>query len=350
MDRHLRAASLLRYPELARSLGLDPERLMAAEGLSPAQLSDQDRWIPAAPVARLLERSAAAAGHEDFGVRLAAGYRFSTLGPLSMVLREEPDLRSALDLLIRYQQAYNGILDLRLVEADAMATVQVRLDFGEPVPVRQALDQTTGSLVSIIRTLAGADWQPAEVCFSHPAPADPTVFHQVFGPALRFDRAFTGVRFPARDLDVPRPTADPTLRTYTRRLLPALPQPAAATSVDEVALVVDFLLPLGRCSMTQVSRDLGVQPRTLHRRLAGEGRSFSAIVQTTRIRRATSYLADGRYRLTEISALLGFATPSAFSTWFRQSFGTSASEWRAGSGAPSLSGGDGPEVRVSGSG
>ena len=94
-------------------------------------------------------------------------------------------------------------------------------------------------------------------------------------------------------------------------------------------LLVEFLLPLGRCSTVHVSNDLGVQPRTLHRRLIAEGQSFSAIVQSTRARLATHYLANERYSLTEISGLLGFATPSAFSTWFRQHFGTSASEWRA---------------------
>jgi AraC-like DNA-binding protein len=81
--------------------------------------------------------------------------------------------------------------------------------------------------------------------------------------------------------------------------------------------------------MAHVSRELGVQPRTLHRRLTAEGQSFSAIVADTRARLATHHLANERHSLTEISGLLGFGTPSAFSTWFRQHFGASASEWRA---------------------
>jgi AraC-like DNA-binding protein len=245
------------------------------------------------------------------------------------VLREEPDLRSALDLLIRYQHAYNGVIDLRLVESDGLATVQVRVDFGRPVPVRQSLDLSTASLMSTIRGLVSAAWEPRVVCFSHPAPADPTVFHQVFGSALQFDHEFTGVVFPSRDLDAATVTADPGFRPYAQQLLQSLPAPRAVTLADEVGSLVEFLLPLGGCSMARVSRDLGVQPRTLHRRLIAEGQSFSAIVQATRARLATHYLANERYSLTEISGLLGFATPSAFSTWFRQHFGTSASEWRA---------------------
>jgi AraC-like DNA-binding protein len=329
MERFVRWAALVGFPELCRSLGLDPLRLLAGVGLHAEEPFDQDTWIPAAPVALVLEQAAAASGCDDFGVRLNRWRRFSNLGPIALVLREEPDLRSALELLIRYQKAYNGVIDLRLVETDDLATVEVRVDYGQPVPVRQPLDLTAAALMTTIRGLVSATWEPLVVCFSHPAPADPAVFRQVFGPVLRFDHAFTGVVFPARDLDAATVTADPGFRPYARQLLQSLPVPRPATVVDEVGSLVEFLLPLGSCSMARVSRDLGVQPRTLHRRLVAEGQSFSAIVQATRERLATHYLANERYSLTEISGLLGFGTPSAFSTWFRQHVGTSASEWRA---------------------
>jgi AraC-like DNA-binding protein len=150
----------------------------------------------------------------------------------------------------------------------------------------------------------------------------------VFGSALRFDHECTGVVFPSRDLAAPTASADPGLRAYAQQLLQSLPTPRAVTVADQVCSLVEVLLPLGSCSMARVSRDLGVQPRTLHRHLIAEGQSFSAIVQATRVRLATHYLANERYSLTEISGLLGFATPSAFSTWFRPHFGTSASDWR----------------------
>ena len=329
MDRFVRSAALIGFPELARALGLDPERLLASVGLGSGELADQDKWIPAAPVALVLERAAAESGCEDFAVRMNSWRRLSGLGPIGLVLREEPDLRSALNVLIRYQHAYNGVIDLRLVESDDLAMIQVWLELGRPVPVRQSLDLTAGTLLSTIRALMPDDWEPRLVYFSHPAPADLTAFQQVFGTALRFDHELTAVAFPAGDLDSATVTADPGFRPYARQLLRSLPAPRAETVADEVSSLVEFLLPLGRCSMARVSHELGVQPRTLHRRLLTEGQSFAAIMQATRARLAAHYLANERYSLTEISGLLGFATPSAFSTWFRQHFGTSASEWRA---------------------
>jgi AraC-like DNA-binding protein len=328
MSRLVRYAALTGYPELARSVGLDPARLMADEGLDMGALAEQDTWVPAVPVARLLERSAAESGVEDFGVRLSGRRRLSALGPLSVVLREEPDLRSALGLLIRYEQAYSGVLDLRLLEADGMATVQVWLEFEAPVPVRQSLDLTVANLVGVLRSLVRADWQPLSVVFAHRAPADLGTFRQVFGPGLRFDQPFTGVVLPARDLDLPTVTADPALRPYARRLLETVLAPPSATATDQVRSMVEVLLPTGRCSLAHVSRALHVPPRSLHRHLVEEGGSFSGIVQEVRARWAERYLADDAHSLTQIAHLLGFAAPSAFSVWFRGSFGTTATEWR----------------------
>jgi AraC-like DNA-binding protein len=93
-----------------------------------------------------------------------------------------------------------------------------------------------------------------------------------------------------------------------------------------------MLLPLGRCSTQQVARTFGVTTRTLHRHLAAEDESFSEIVHRTREAHAERYLAAQRNSLTDVSEMLGFAAPSAFSRWFRQRFGISPTEWRAGAG------------------
>jgi AraC-like DNA-binding protein len=101
-----------------------------------------------------------------------------------------------------------------------------------------------------------------------------------------------------------------------------------------VTRLVEMLLPVGRCSTHQVARSLGVTQRTLHRRLATEGQSFSSIVHATRETLAERYLSADRYSLTDVSELLGFTAPSAFSRWFRRRFGVSPTQWRAAARPP----------------
>jgi AraC-like DNA-binding protein len=331
MRPRVRTNTLTGYAGLARSTGLDPAVLMAGVGLDVADLDVADRWIPAAPVARLLELSAQRADCPDFALRLAELRRLGTLGPISVVLREEPDLRSALDLLIRYENVYTEPLRLRLRERDGLATLEMWLEFGEPTPHGQALDLVMGALMGIIRALVRSDWEPLSASFSRPAPPDARPWLRLFGPGVVFDRDFTGVVFRAQDLDAAIVTSDSSVRPYTQEFLHTVvaPEaPAADKGVADVVDAVEFLLPLGRHSMLQVSRHLGRSPRALQRYLADQGETFSSVVHTTRARLAERYLPNERYSLTEVSLMLGFGAPSAFSRWFRQRFGTSATEWR----------------------
>src|SRR3954464_6652177 len=155
-----RAATLDGYADLPRSVSLDPVGLMTYVGLDVADLATPEKWIPAADVARLLELSADRSGHEDFGLLLAGRRRLSTLGPLSVVLRQEPDLRSALTLLNGYERSYNEALHLRLEEGSGLATIRLWLEFAEPVPARQSLELATAALHGIIRELLGRRGEP----------------------------------------------------------------------------------------------------------------------------------------------------------------------------------------------
>jgi AraC-like DNA-binding protein len=328
----VRSATLNGYAELARSLGLDAAGLMRRVGLDPADLGVPDKWLPAAAVARLLDASAVESGHADVGVRLAELRRLSTLGPLSVVLREEADLRSVLTLLLRFEHVYNEALRMRLDEAEGIATLRLWFEFGEPAPAEQALALGVAALHGIIRECVGSRWRPLAVCFHNRAPADLETLHRVFGPGLQFEHDFTGIVFYASDLDAPNSLSDPLLRPYAQRFLDSVVSPRATSTSDRVRELIEFLLPLGKCSMDEVARGLGMDRRTLHRHLAAEGEAFSSILHSTRAGLAERYLANQRNSITEVANLLGFAAPSGFSRWFHQQFGISPRDWRDTSG------------------
>jgi AraC-like DNA-binding protein len=332
-----RCATLHGYVGLAESLGLDPARLLARAGLDAADLAHPDRWVPAAAVARLLELSAAESGREDFALRMAQLRRLSTLGPLGVVLRDEPDLRSALQLLARYERSYNEAIRVALTETDGTATLSIRLELGEPAATRQALELAVATVLLLIRRLRGPHWQPLAVCFTHPPPADLAAHRRLLGPVLRFEQDFTGLVMSARELSSVNSLADrddPLLRTYSRQLLPSLPPPPGSQLVDRVRELVQMLLPLRRCTMTQVAGALGVSRRTLRRHLDAQEDSFARIVDEVRAGLAERYLAGRRYTVSDVSDLLGFAAPSAFSRWFHRRFGLSPTAWRHAASAP----------------
>ncbi|NLU65413.1 AraC family transcriptional regulator [Rhodococcus sp. HNM0563] len=323
-----RYASLTGYIDLGRSLSVDPVQLMRSVDLDPAGLELQDRWMPAASIVRLLELSAAATGRQDFGLRLAERRRLSTLGPLSMGIREEPDARSALRMLIRYQHTYNEALFIEIIERGGLATVVLRVETGEPMPVRQSVELALAVICQLLQHLLGERWRPVSVCFEHERPADDSTHRRIFDAPLTFGADYSGIVMYANDLDQPNRLSDPLLRGYVRQALDELAAPEAPTLEQRVRELVELLLPTGRCSVEQVAQSLGVDRRTVHRHLAKSGQTFTGVVDATRAELARRLVASRRHTFTEISEMLSFSAPSSFSRWFGQQFGMSPREWR----------------------
>ena len=103
--------------------------------------------------------------------------------------------------------------------------------------------------------------------------------------------------------------------------------------LEDVRRTILLLLPSGRCGIEQVAEHLGVVCRTVQRRLAEQGQSFSSIVNDIRKELSTRHVIESDRPLTEVATLLGFSAPSAFSRWYHTQFGCSAKESRATRGA-----------------
>lgn len=328
-----RYAALTGYIQLGRELSLDPVQLLRSVHLDPRGIDLQDRWVPAASVVRLLEKSAAVSGRQDFALKLAERRRLSTLGPLSVSIREEPDARSALRMLIRYQHMYNESLRIRLSERDGLATIQTTVDPGEPMIVRQSVELAVAVTHQLLQHLLGDRWHPVSVHFDHSRPADDSTHRRIFGAPLTFDDKYSGLVVYSNDLDEPNRLSDPLLRSYARQFLDTLTAPEEPTVTSRVRELVELLLPTGRCSVEQVARSLGVDRRTVHRHLNRSGLTFTEVLDSTRVDLANRMVAGRRYSFTEISEMLAFSAPSSFSRWFHQQFGTSPREWRRQSGS-----------------
>jgi len=176
--------------------------------------------------------------------------------------------------------------------------------------------------------LLGAGWRPRLVCFTHAAPRSLAVHHRVLGPAVEFGHEFNGIVCNAADLDTPNPAADPVLARYSQKLLaPALA--CSAHFVDRVRQLIVLLLPRGLCRVEVVAQHLGVDRRTVHRKLVDEDSSFSDLLEAERRALAARYVEGTDRPLTDIAALLGFSAPSVFSRWHAASFGVSAARRRS---------------------
>lgn len=330
MQTLVRAASLTNYAEVARAVGLDPGRMLMDAGLAPAMIADPDLKLPADRVAQLLDDSARKSGLESFGLRMAETRQLSNLGPVGLLIRDQPALRDSIAVLIRYHAALNGSLSIMLEEAAGVVVVREEIMVGSKVPVRQAIEMAVGVLLRLMRRVLGEDWRPRRVCFTHPAPQDTQTHLRVFGPCVEFGHDFNGIVCSKSELDARNASADPLMARYAQRLLDeTVPIDPSRTMLEDVRRTVLLLLPSGRCSIEMVSEHLGLVPRTVQRRLAEQRLSFSELVNEIRVELATRHVTQSERPLVDVAALLGFAAPSGFSRWYQGQFGCSPTQSRA---------------------
>jgi AraC-like DNA-binding protein len=324
----IRSACLTSFPEIARSLGLRPSRLLDACGIDRRCLDDPDVKLPAGALGRLLEASAKAAGVEDFGLRLAETRTLSVLGPVGLLLRDAPTVRDAVNSLMRYIRLHNEALYLRLEEHDGEAIISLEIRVERPQNVRQGVELAVGVLYRVLRSLLGSGWRPP-VCFSHDAPRRRDTHRRVFAGPVAFGRDFNGIVCTTRDLDRVLATADPVMARYAREHLEALLARPNANTADKVRELVWLQLASGRCTADRVADQLDIDRRTLHRKLSSERLSFSAIVDQVRTEIVTRTLPSRDRSLGSLAELSGFTSLSAFSRWFRGRFHASPTAWRA---------------------
>jgi AraC-like DNA-binding protein len=324
----VRSAALTHFAEVAESVGLDARRLLSEFALPWRCLREPELKVPIDAVRALLEACADRSGNESFGLLMAEARAVSNLGALGLLMREQPTLRLALEAAARYANRLNQALFLTVEEIGDVVVVREDVVVGGSGPVRQMTELAIGVAFRSMKAVLGSDWKAKRVCFAHDAPANPSVHRRLFGPIVEFGHDFNGIVCSRKDLDAANPNADSGLARYAQVLTESNFGSSADDTTARVQQAVLTLLGSGRCTIDLVGQTLGVSRRTIHRRLAEEGRTFSDMIEAVRRELVVRYIADRNRSLAEVSTLLGFSSPSAFSRWHRRQFGTMASNAR----------------------
>lgn len=327
MTELVRAACLTAFPETARSVGLKPELLMAAAGIDRRALDDPNMRISANAYRQMLEDAARLSKVETFGLQIAEKRQVSVLGPVGLLVREEPTVRHALQTLARYMILHNEALAFRLDEVDGQAIARLDATLLRPAPARQGMELSIAALFRILQPMVSRQWQPI-VCFTHEAPARRDVHRRFFGDRVDFLSNFNGIIFASSELDRPVPHADPAFAEHARRYLESLMARHEPSLEAKVRELVRLQLATGRCTADRLARQVGCDRRTLHRHLALENVTFDEILHSVRSGLAVNVLQNNTATFASAADLLGFSSTSAFSRWFLAAFGKRPSEWR----------------------
>jgi AraC-like DNA-binding protein len=208
-----------------------------------------------------------------------------------------------------------------------------RVEWSYPVTmsnVTQLTDFVLMRLVTRIRGAAGSAWRPVAVGLTHRQPADTSEYERRLGPRISFDQPLNSITVAAATLALPMPNADPQLFHLVKRFCEEEIERQKSTNypLNGIREAMISCLHQGSFGPQHVSKELGLTPGSLHRRLKAEGTSFLRLLDDTRRCLAHRYLLESSLKLTDIAARVGYSELSAFSRASRRWFGTSPRSFR----------------------
>jgi len=259
-------------------------------------------------------------------LELARAVRPSTYGLLTYLVATCETVGASLRCLVQH---YDVLSTAASYSLDAGVALTCRVHGDAVSPGRQVFG------TAVVAGFLGAEVPgmpaPREVDLKvgDPGPVWRRRYETFFGAPVRFGAQHNRIVYHRAALSGRLRGADPVLGELLvdqarRRALPAAGWSQRVREVLDVA-----------ADLPTIANTLGVAPRTLRRRLAGEATTFQALLDERRRTRAEALLDEGA-PVVDVAAEVGFSDPAAFRRAFRRWTGlTPAAHRRAVSRARS---------------
>jgi AraC-like DNA-binding protein len=176
------------------------------------------------------------------------------------------------------------------------------------------------SLVRLVRHLSGHNSFPDRVTLMHHRNSFQPKFESFFGCDVVFGGGADEITFPSTIQPMPLASADSFLHAMLIAQCEQIHVDGRRLAALRVSVENEIapLLPHGKAQASEIARKLGMSQRTLARRLASEGLSFTAILDEMKCSLAKHYLGEADLPITTIAWLLGYQEVSAFTHAFKR--------------------------------
>jgi AraC-like DNA-binding protein len=267
-------------------------------------------------------------GDPAFGLKAGCVLRPERYGISGLTAMASPTFGAALQRKSRYN---------RLVWGDSY---RIRQDAGEFTVFTEAPDESTpwafskvdmefASLVTFGRRFTAVDIAPIRVGLRRPEPSFKALYEDVFRCPILFSQSTNSLCFSQADAKRALISADHRAAEWLE-----FGAKAALELMDDRGVTARVRAQLERMlqgdepTLASVASELCMSARTLQRRLATEGQTFSRVLDDMRRDVAQRSLAAGKRNVTELAYLLGFEDSNSFYRSFRRWTGTTPESFR----------------------
>jgi AraC-like DNA-binding protein len=315
----------------AQRAGIELKPLLTQAGLTEQRIKDRGFRLPVQHQIHFLSLVADALHDEFLGFHLAKLCDLRELGLLFYVAASSQTLGDALQRVARYSSITNEGVSLKCLEEDAIRIVFDYVGISRHSD-RHQIEFFMTVLIRLARQLTGLRLATRRARLTHRrSNHGGSELAEYFGGRITFGARADELTFARSVKDIPLTSADP----YLNEILVANCEQALShrpknrgTVRSAVENAIVQLLPHGKVRASGIAAMLGLSQRTLARRLAFEGGTFSEVLESLRGDLAMQYLSDPDLSISRIAWLLGYREVSAFTHAFKRRTGKTPREAR----------------------
>lgn len=268
-------------------------------------------------------------------VQVLAHFPLTIHGPLGVLALASPTMGEALEAAVEYAPLVMPAFAIRREGRGPAVHVvfERRYDFA---PVNEFFTELVMGTFLKIRPFLTAMPEAVQVQFRHAPLGDAADYDLGEGVQPLFEAGLDQLVFRARDLAIPllAPSRSSRLLMQASLEQQRLQQGDQRPTLHQVRRLLQQALHIGQpLEAAQVAASLNISPRTLSRRLQGEGSTLPQLQAEVGVAFAAVLLLESDRGIAEIARQAGFGDATSFARAFKRLQGKTPSQFRGKAGS-----------------
>ncbi|MFP5431103.1 MAG: AraC family transcriptional regulator [Gammaproteobacteria bacterium] len=312
---------------------MELETVAEHAGIPVARLEDLDGMISIGDVVKLVGSTLELTGDPALGLHVGQEISVKMLDMFGMMVSSAPDARAAIQTLTRYSPLISTLARAEVIEEGDRVRIVLHLhEELLAIDNNYCVEVIATGFFYLMRRLVDGPVIMRRWRSQRPAPAWIAEYHDALGEETEFcfEAGENSVEFDRAILDLPMKRHSPglyqQLHMQAAKRMASLPNPERTST--SVKRLIDENLGRQLIDLPLIADLMGLNPRTLQRRLKEENVTFQSLHDSSRYRMACDQLAQQTQSVEDIAAMLGYSEPANFYRAFKTWSGVTPNDYR----------------------
>ena len=315
--------------EMLAHQGIQPHQLVSGTGLSAKSLTSTREQVSPLQYHKIIENALRLTNDPLLGLEHGKRMNVHSHGFLGLTMMASETLNDALSLAIRYARSQTLMADIRFIQEDDSAIIQINRLAAMPDTFDFVVHNILSTFVTIFRFLIQQHEElTAIVKLTGGAQKPDFCYEDILGVPVMFKQTHNQLCLPDYLLDAQVSNANIIARRNAKaECLELLDQ--LDKGQDLASKVRSQLKQLqAHPTLAVMAERLDSSPRTINRQLAQINTSYQHIIEEVRCESAMKALLNSPCSIDELAHQLGYNDPSNFGRAFRRWLGMSPRAFR----------------------